>query len=235
MQILLVEDEEPIREMIRFALSREDYAVLEAGDVRTARSMIAESRPDLLIVDWMLPDKSGVELVRGLRRDPLSQAVPVIMLTARSKESDKIRGLDAGADDYMTKPVAIRELLARINALMRRTQGHKETDQLCIEPLTLDLAGHRLIVNGQDVHIGQSEYRLLHFFMTHLDRVYSRAQLLDFVWGQNAYVEERTVDVHILRLRKLLKPFGADQMVQTVRSAGYRFCRLDQGEKKTDG
>ncbi len=234
-QILLVEDEAPIREMIRFALTREGFDLLEAGDVRSARGHIADYQPELLIVDWMLPDYSGVELVRGLRRDPINQDIPVIMLTARSKESDKVQGLDAGADDYMTKPVAIRELLARINALLRRSHGHTDSDLLFVDPLTLDLASHRLLIHNENVHIGQTEYRLLQFFMTHLDRVYSRAQLLDFVWGQNVYVEERTVDVHILRLRKLLKPYGADNMVQTVRSAGYRFSKLVLNGKALDG
>ncbi|HFD11788.1 MAG TPA: phosphate regulon transcriptional regulatory protein PhoB [Crenotrichaceae bacterium] len=233
--ILLVEDEQPIREMIRFALIREGIDVLEAADVQAARVLIADNKPDLLIVDWMLPDYSGVELVRGLRRDPVNQDIPVIMLTARSKESDKVQGLDAGADDYMTKPVAIRELLARIKALLRRSQGHQDNEQLIVDPLTLDLGSHRLLINHQNVHIGQSEYRLLHFFMSHPDRVYSRSQLLDFVWGQNVYVEERTVDVHILRLRKLLKPFGADQMIQTVRSAGYRFSGQDLSRNTTHG
>jgi len=222
-QILLVEDEAPIREMLRFALTREGFEVLEAGDVQEARTQLADNHPEILIVDWMLPDQSGVELVRGLRRDPLHRDIPVIMLTARSKETDKVRGLDSGADDYMTKPVAIRELLARINALLRRSQGHQEAEILTAGPLTLDLASHRLLINNQPVHIGQTEYRLLNFFMSHIDRVYSRGQLLDFVWGQNVYVEERTVDVHILRLRKLLKPCSADKMLQTVRGAGYRF------------
>ncbi len=231
-QILLVEDEAPIREMIHFALTRKGFDVLEAADVKTARAQIADNRPKLLIVDWMLPDQSGVELVRSLRRDPINQDIPVIMLTARSKESDKVQGLDAGADDYMTKPVAIRELLARINALLRRHQGHQETQTLKAGTLTLDQTSHRLLIDNQAIHIGQTEYRLLEFFMSHIDRVYSRSQLLDFVWGQNVYVEERTVDVHILRLRKLLKPFGVDQMVQTVRSAGYRFSTdLNNGIK----
>ncbi|MCH9699284.1 MAG: phosphate regulon transcriptional regulator PhoB [Gammaproteobacteria bacterium] len=234
-QILLVEDEEPIREMIRFALSREGFDLLEAGDVQTARNQLADHKPELLIVDWMLPDSSGVELIRGLRRDPVKQELPVIMLTARSKESDKVQGLDSGADDYMTKPVAIRELLARINALLRRSQGHQSTDVIFIDPLTLDLASHRLLINNENVHIGQTEFRLLNFFMTHPDRVYSRTQLLDFVWGQNVYVEERTVDVHILRLRKLLKPFGADKMLQTVRSAGYRFAKQVINGKNING
>lgn len=232
-QILLVEDEAPIREMIRFALTREGFDILEAGDVQTARTQIADNSPELLIVDWMLPDASGVELVRGLRRDPVHRDIPVIMLTARSKESDKVKGLDSGADDYMTKPVAIRELLARINALIRRSQGHLDEETLNVGSLTIDLAGHRLLINDESIHIGQTEYRLLKFFMSHIDRVYTRAQLLDFVWGQNVYVEERTVDVHILRLRKLLKPYGADCMVQTVRGAGYRFStKVENGVKK---
>ncbi|HID82378.1 MAG TPA: phosphate regulon transcriptional regulatory protein PhoB [Chromatiales bacterium] len=231
-QILLVEDEAPIREMIRFALAREGFDILEAGDVQAARTQIADNSPELLIVDWMLPDASGVELVRGLRRDPVHRDIPVIMLTARSKESDKVKGLDSGADDYMTKPVAIRELLARINALIRRSQGHQDAEEINAGPLTIDLAGHRLLINGESIHIGQTEYRLLKFFMSHIDRVYSRAQLLDFVWGQNVYVEERTVDVHILRLRKLLKPFGADKMIQTVRGAGYRFSTKIENEVK---
>ena len=222
-QILLVEDEAPIREMIRFALTREGFDILEAGDVQAARTQIADNSPELLIVDWMLPDASGVELVRSLRRDPVHRDIPVIMLTARSKESDKVKGLDSGADDYMTKPVAIRELLARINALIRRSQGHQDLEIITAGPLTIDLAGHRLLINDESIHIGQTEYRLLKFFVSHTDRVYSRTQLLDFVWGQNVYVEERTVDVHILRLRKLLKPYGADKMIQTVRGAGYRF------------
>ena len=230
-KVLLVEDEAPIREMMRFALSKEGYDILEAEDVRSARAQIADHRPDLLIVDWMLPDQSGIELVRGLRRDAVSRDLPVLMLTARGKEDDKVKGLDAGADDYMTKPVSVRELLARINALLRRSRGHDETGMITVDPLTLDPAGHRLLVNGEAVHIGRTEFRLLHFFMTHPDRVYSRAQLLDFVWGQNVYVEERTVDVHILRLRKLLKPFAADRMLQTVRGAGYRFSTSVDAEK----
>lgn len=231
-QILLVEDEAPIREMIRFALTREGFDILEAGDVRSARAQIADNSPELLIVDWMLPDASGVELVRGLRRDPVHRDIPVIMLTARSKESDKVKGLDSGADDYMTKPVAIRELLARINALIRRSQGHLDEETINAGLLTIDLAGHRLLIDDESIHIGQTEYRLLKFFMSHIDRVYSRAQLLDFVWGQNVYVEERTVDVHVLRLRKLLKPYGADKMIQTVRGAGYRFSTKIENEAK---
>jgi two-component system phosphate regulon response regulator PhoB len=228
-RILLVEDEKPIREMLRFALSREGFDVVEAEDARQAHEMVADHQPDLLLVDWMLPEKSGVELVRSLRRETVNREIPIIMLTARGKESDKVLGLDAGADDYMTKPVAVRELTARINALLRRSQGHHDAESIKAGPMLLDLAGHRLLINEKPVHIGQTEFKLLHFFMTHQDRVYTRAQLLDFVWGQNVYVEERTVDVHILRLRKLLKPSGVDHYIQTVRGAGYRFSLQDDG------
>lgn len=222
-RILLVEDEPSIREMIRFALIREGYDVAEAADVAEARTSIADVRPDLAVVDWMLPDVPGIEFVRFLRRDEIYRDIPVIMLTARTEEYDKVKGLDSGADDYMTKPVALRELFSRIKALLRRTRGYSEDDVLRAGELVMDLGAHSVSVNGELVNIGNTEFKLLQFFMTHPDRVYSRSKLLDFVWGQSVYVEERTVDVHILRLRKVLKPFGLDYMVQTVRGAGYRF------------
>lgn len=221
--ILLVEDEPAIREMIRFALQREGYEVAEAGDVSEARTCLANSRPDLALIDWMLPDISGVEFVRSLRKDDLFRDLPIIMLTARAQEYDKTKGLDSGADDYMTKPVALKELFSRINALLRRARGHQEADSLVVGPVVMDMAAHIVRVGDAPVDMGNSEYKLLHFFMSHPDRVYSRAKLLDFVWGQAVYVEERTVDVHILRLRKALKPFNLDPMIQTVRGAGYRF------------
>jgi len=226
-RILLVEDEPAISEMIRFALEREGYQVDEAADVKKARQVLADQRPDLAIIDWMLPDISGVEMIRSLRRDEINRDMPVIMLTARAEEHDKILGLESGADDYMTKPVAIRELLARIRAQLRRAQGHDDTEVLILGPLKLDFAAHSLEINGKPVHVGSTEFKLLKFFMSHPNRVYSRSQLLDFVWGQNVYVEERTVDVHILRLRKLLKPHAVETMVQTVRGAGYRFSVKD--------
>lgn len=222
-QILIVEDEPAIREMVRFALVREGFDVSEAEDVAQARARLADERPDLAVVDWMLPDVSGVEFVRSLRREELYRDLPVIMLTARAQEYDKVKGLDSGADDYMTKPVALRELFSRINALLRRVRGHDEDDSLVVGPLSMDMAAHAVSVNGQSINMGNTEYKLLHFFMTHPDRVYSRTKLLDFVWGQGVFVEERTVDVHILRLRKVLKPYKLDQMIQTVRGAGYRF------------
>ena len=222
-RILLIEDEPAIREMIRFALVREGYEVAEAGDIAQARTAIADARPDLAIVDWMLPDVSGVEFVRELRREEIYRELPVIMLTARAEEYDKVKGLDSGADDYMTKPVALRELFSRVKALLRRSRGYGEDESLRVGRLTMDTASHSVLVDGDGVAIGNTEFKLLHFFMTHPDRVYSRSKLLDFVWGQSVFVEERTVDVHILRLRKALKPHGVDSMVQTVRGAGYRF------------
>jgi two-component system phosphate regulon response regulator PhoB len=224
--ILIIEDEKAIREMIRFALQREGHDVLEAEDARQAAEVLSSERPDMMIVDWMLPDVSGVELIRRFRRDEVLRDVPMIMLTARGEEADKVKGLESGADDYMTKPVAIRELNARIRALLRRSRAFREEEVLEQGPIKLDLASHQLYVEGEPVHLGQTEYKLLQFFLSHPGRVYSRAQLLDFVWGRNVYVEERTVDVHILRLRKALKPSGMEGVIQTVRGAGYRFTEV---------
>jgi len=222
-QILIVEDEKPIREMIAFGLRRAGFDVLEAEDCKAARARIADRRPDLLLVDWMLPDMSGLELTRSLKRDKETREVPVIMLTARADEQDKVSGLEGGADDYVTKPFSPRELLARINAVLRRTLPTGTEERIAIEGLVLDGASHRVTVGDQTVPLGPTEYRLLSFFMTHPERVYSRNQLLDRVWGGNVYVEERTVDVHIRRLRKALSVFGYDKFIQTVRGAGYRF------------
>lgn len=222
-QILIVEDERPIREMIAFGLRRAGFDVLEAEDCRAARARIADKRPDLLLVDWMLPDMSGLELTRALKRDKETREVPVIMLTARAEEQDKILGLEGGADDYVTKPFSPRELLARVNAVLRRMAPGGSEELVEIEGLTLDGASHRVTVGEQTVALGPTEFRLLSFFMTHPERVYSRNQLLDRVWGGNVYVEERTVDVHIRRLRKALETFGYDRFIQTVRGAGYRF------------
>jgi two-component system, OmpR family, phosphate regulon response regulator PhoB len=222
-QILIVEDERPIREMIAFGLRRAGFDVLEAEDCRAARARIADRRPDLLLVDWMLPDMSGLELTRALKRDKETREVPVIMLTARAEEQDKILGLEGGADDYVTKPFSPRELLARVNAVLRRVAPAGGEELVEFEGLTLDAASHRVTVGEQTVALGPTEFRLLSFFMTHPERVYSRNQLLDRVWGGNVYVEERTVDVHIRRLRKALEAFGFDRFIQTVRGAGYRF------------
>ncbi|MEA3301638.1 MAG: phosphate regulon transcriptional regulator PhoB [Pseudomonadota bacterium] len=224
-RILIIEDEKPIREMIRFALEREGYSVDEAGDAATATSSISRQRPDLMLVDWMLPEVSGVNLIRSLRRSEINRDIPVIMLTARGEEMDRVKGLEAGADDYMSKPVAIKELLARIRALLRRSRGFSQEETLQSGMIKLNIATHQVTINDQAVHFGQTEYRLLKFFLQHPERVYSRGQLLDLVWGETVYVEERTVDVHILRLRKLLKPYGVESMIQTVRGAGYRFSQ----------
>lgn len=221
--ILVVEDEQPIRDLIAFGLRRAGFDVALAGDSRSARASIADRRPDLVLVDWMLPDSSGLELTRQLRKDADTRDIPVIMLTARAEESDKIAGLEGGADDYVTKPFSARELTARIQALLRRMAPAGTDGRVEIGGLTLDQAGHRVVADGHAVSLGPTEYRLLSFLMTHPDRVYARGQLLDRVWGGNVYVEERTVDVHIRRLRKALEGSGYDRFVQTVRGAGYRF------------
>lgn len=221
-KILLVEDERPIREMIAFHLSRAGFEVLEAEDCRTARRLIADERPDLALIDWMLPDMSGLELTRLLKRGEEYDDLAIIMLTARADEHDKVSGLEGGADDYITKPFSPRELIARIQAVMRRS-GSDEIATITAGSLEVDPAGHRVSAAGKDVQLGPTEYRLLKFLMTHAERVYSRTQLLDRVWGANVYVEERTVDVHVRRLRKALADQQADKYIQTVRGAGYRF------------
>ena len=221
--ILLIEDEAPIRQMVKFALEREGYVVSEAANAKEARSLIAERVPDLMLVDWMLPDLSGPELIKRLRSEELTHDVPAIMLTAKADEENMIQGLDHGADDYLTKPVSMKVLSARIKALLRRSIGFNEETVLRIGRLALDQASYQLRIDQAAVTIGLTEFRLLEFFMQHPGRVYSRSQLLDFVWGQSKYLEERTVDVHILRLRKALKPYDVDHYIQTVRGAGYRF------------
>ncbi|MEN9705890.1 MAG: hypothetical protein RLZZ393_1769 [Pseudomonadota bacterium] len=222
-QILVVEDEKPIRDMIAFALKRAGYVVHEAPDCRSARNLLVDQRPDLLLADWMLPDMSGLELTRQLKRDPATRELPVILLTARAAEADKVAGLEGGADDYITKPFSPRELLARIQAVLRRSAGATGEERLSLEGLELDKAGHRVSAGDRTILMGPTEYRMLEFFMSHPDRVYSREQLLDRIWGGNVYVEERTIDVHIRRLRKALEETGHDRLVQTVRGAGYRF------------
>ena len=222
-QILVIEDERPIREMISFGLRRAGFEVREAEDCRSGRALLADRRPDLLLVDWMLPDMSGLELTRQLKRDRETRELPIILLTARAEEPDKVSGLDSGADDYVTKPFSPRELVARINAVLRRSGAQGGAETLDFEGLVLDVAGHRVRVGERTVALGPTEYRMLEFFMTHPERVYSREQLLDRIWGGHVYVEERTIDVHIRRLRKALEEFGYDRLVQTVRGAGYRF------------
>jgi len=221
--ILVVEDERAIREMICFGLKRAGFEVHEAENAKEARSAIADRRPDLILMDWMMPEISGLELTRSLKKDPDLKDVPVIMLTARAEENDKVSALDGGADDYITKPFSSRELLARIQAVLRRVQPEHAEEWVEAGGLVLDKAGHRVMADGKPVTLGPTEYRLLSFFMTHAERVYTRSQLLDRVWGGNVYVEERTVDVHIRRLRKALEEVQRETCIQTVRGSGYRF------------
>jgi two-component system phosphate regulon response regulator PhoB len=222
-RILIVDDEPAIRDMVAFALRKAEFDPVHAGDAREASAAIVERVPDLILLDWMLPGMSGLELARRLRKEGLTREVPIIMLTARGEENDRVSGLDAGVDDYVVKPFSARELLARIKAVMRRSRGDDEDGSVSLGGLRLDGAAHRVFAGETPVPIGPTEYRLLHFFMTHAERVYTRAQLLDHVWGGNVYVEERTIDVHIRRLRKTLEPHGLENLVQTVRGAGYRF------------
>ncbi len=224
--ILLVEDEEAIREMTAFTLAQAGFHIEEAGDARQAMACLAARRPDLILLDWMLPDSSGIELARRLKREDLTRDIPLIMLTARGEEDEKLRGFDAGADDYVTKPFSPRELIARIKAVLRRSAGLND-EALTLGGLELDEGAHRISANGRPLDMGPTEYRLLSFFMRHPERVYSRGQLLDRVWGSNVYVEERTVDVHIRRLRKALEAHGLAHVIQTVRGAGYRFSIQD--------
>ena len=221
--ILVVDDEAPIRDMLRVALEMAGYSVMEAGNVQDAHGMIVDKKPDLILLDWMLPGTSGIELARRLKKEEVTQEIPIIMLTAKGEEDNKIQGLELGADDYITKPFSPRELVARLKAVLRRTDNLSSGDPIEINGLCLDPSSHRVSINGEPVHMGPTEYRLLEFFLTHQERVYSRSQLLDHVWGGNVYVEERTVDVHIRRLRKALSLADHDQFIQTVRGAGYRF------------
>ena len=222
-QILVVEDERPIREMIAFGLRRAGFEVREAADARSGRAEVANKLPDLLLVDWMLPDTSGLEFTRALKRDRETRELPIIMLTARAEEGDKVAGLEGGADDYITKPFSPRELLARINAVLRRALPAEGSERIDVEGLVLDQSSQRVSSGERTVALGPTEYRMLAFFMSHPERVYTREQLLDRVWGGNVYVEERTIDVHIRRLRKALEEYGYDRLIQTVRGSGYRF------------
>lgn len=220
--ILVIEDEAAIREMLCLALSKAEFVVEEAGDARQAKILIFNRLPELILLDWMLPEVSGIDFARQLKQDSQTKEIPIIILTARGEEGDKIRGLEVGADDYVTKPFSVRELLARIKAVLRRASPASDSEQLTIHELRLDPTEHRVKVGNQEVQIGPTEFRLLHFFMRHPERVYSRTQVLDLVWGNNVYIEERTVDVHIRRLRKALAEHGYDHLVQTVRGVGYR-------------
>ncbi len=221
-KILVVEDEGAIREMLAFNLGRSGYEVLEAADGQEARRAIADGYPDVILMDWMLPGVSGLELTRQLKRDAATRDIPIIMVTARAQEDDRVAGLDGGADDYITKPFSPRELEARIKAVLRRS-GPADDEIISVGQLSLDRASHRVSIDDEEISLAPIEFRILEFFMHHPGRVYSRATLLDRIWGANVYVEERTVDVHIRRLRKALSAFGYDKLIQTVRGSGYRF------------
>lgn len=220
--ILVVEDEPGIQEVLKFNLGQHGHHVTLADDAESALQSLNHSLPDLILLDWMLPGMSGIELARRLRENPRLRGIPIIMLTARSDERDKVAGLETGADDYLTKPFSPKELNARIKAVLRRRAPQMTEDTVDISGLRLDPAAHRVTGNAQAVEMGPTEFRLLHFLMTHPDRVYSRSQLLDQVWGDHVFVEERTVDVHIRRLRCALEATGHDALIQTVRGAGYR-------------
>lgn len=222
-KILIVDDEAAIRRMICLALNQAGYDCLEAADANEARTRIVNDTPDLVLLDWMLPGVNGVEYARRLRREKLTQNLPVIMLTARAEEEDKVRGLESGADDYITKPFSTRELIARINALLRRHAPLIADVLLEANGLSLDPVTHRVSADGATLALGPTEFRLLQFFMTYPERVHTRERLLNGVWGNNVYLEERTVDVHIRRLRKALTPTAHDRLIQTVHGAGYRF------------
>ncbi len=221
--ILIVEDEAPIRDMVRFSLERAEFRVSEAEDAHQARLAIAADRPDLVLLDWMMPGVSGAEFARELRREELTRELPIIMVTARVDEEDRVRGLNLGADDYVVKPFSSSELVARVRAVLRRTTPGGQDETLEVDGLLLDAVSQRVSAGDTSVKLGPTEFRLLRFFMSNPERVYSREQMLNRVWGQNVYVEERTVDVHIRRLRKALAPHGFDAFIQTVRGSGYRF------------
>jgi two-component system phosphate regulon response regulator PhoB len=220
--ILIVDDEDSIRDMISMSLELNGYQCLHAGTALEAHTTITEQRPDLILLDWMMPGISGIELARRLRRDNATKNIPIIMITAKGEENNKIEGFDSGADDYITKPFSTKELTARIKALLRRT-GSGEEASLEYNGLAIDPVAHRVSIHGEPIKLGPTEYRLLEFFMAHPERAYTREQLLDGVWGGTVYIDDRTVDVHIRRLRKALSDYGFDKYIQTVRGTGYRF------------
>lgn len=222
-RILVVEDEAPIREMVCFVLEQNGYQPIEADDYDAAIARLVEPFPDLVLLDWMIPGGSGIQVIKHMKRDSQLREIPVMMLTARGEEEDRVKGLETGADDYLTKPFSPKELVARVKAILRRISPMAADDLIAMNGLTLDPASHRVTSNENPLEMGPTEFKLLHFFMTHPERVYSREQLLNHVWGTNVYVEDRTVDVHIRRLRKALEHSGHDRMVQTVRGTGYRF------------
>jgi two-component system phosphate regulon response regulator PhoB len=227
--VLVVEDEPAIQELIAYACRTNGFEVRRAETVAAAREAVAGELPDLVLLDWMLPDRPGIDLLRDLRGDERTKSLPVIMLTAKGGEADKVTGLDAGADDYVVKPFSPRELVSRMRAVFRRRAPELAGEVLSYGPLKLDAARHEILVNGQPVRMGLTEFRLLSYFLAHPDRVFTRAQLLDAVWGDHVFIEERTVDVHMLRLRKALAPAGVQHLIQTVRGLGYRLSQRNEG------
>lgn len=228
LSILIVEDDVAIQEMLGHFLSNRNFTVLTANDGKQALDLLLDNNPDIILIDWMLPDLSGLQVIKSIRRNPIQKDIPIMMLTAKAEETDKIEGLDSGADDYMTKPLSLRELHARIRALIRRSQGLNEDKRLEMNDIVLDPENNQLSIQGESVKIAQTEFRLLHYLMRKPERLHTRASLLDHVWSQGAFIEERTVDVHVLRLRKVLKPYGVHTMLQTVRGMGYRFTIDEQ-------
>ena len=232
--ILVVEDEAAIVELLRVNLVAAGYEVEEAPDAEAAQQALRRRLPDLVLLDWMLPGQSGLALARQLRGDPRTRGLPIIMVTARGDESDRIAGLEAWVDDYVTKPFSPRELKARIKAVLRRKAPEAALETLTVGPLQLDPVAHRVTVAGREIALGPTEFRLLQFLMARPERVHSRAQLLDGVWGDHVYIEERTVDVHIRRLRVALEPFAADRLIETVRGSGYRFVPAMRGARAAE-
>jgi two-component system, OmpR family, phosphate regulon response regulator PhoB len=225
--ILVVEDEDAIREMLMMVLEQAGFVPIAAADAEDAQKSLDDNLPDLILLDWMLPGISGVEWARRLKKEPIYRDIPIILLTARGEEEDKVRGLEIGADDYVSKPFSPKELVARIRAVLRRSGKIQGQAQITLGDLMLDTEQHRLSIGDRQLEVSPTEFRLMHFFMTHPDKVYSRTQLLDQVWGRSVYIEERTIDVHIRRLRKILEEYGREDLVQTVRGFGYRFSLVD--------
>ena len=221
-RILVVEDETAIREMICFVLEQNGFQPIEAEDYDTALSFLIDPYPDLVLLDWMIPGGSGIQVIKQMKRENNTRDIPIIMLTAKGEEEDKVKGLETGADDYVIKPFSPKELVARVKAILRRLSTMSAEDVIEFNGLSLDPVSHRVTSQDKPIDMGPTEFKLLHFFMTHPERVYSREQLLNYVWGTNVYVEDRTVDVHIRRLRKAIEQAGHDRMIQTVRGTGYR-------------
>ncbi|MDD5266225.1 MAG: phosphate regulon transcriptional regulator PhoB [Methylococcales bacterium] len=226
-KILVVEDEDAIRAMLMMILEQAGFMPIAAADAEEAQIALDNNGPDLILLDWMLPGISGVEWARRLKKETLYREIPIILLTARGEEEDKVKGLEIGADDYVTKPFSPKELVARIRAVLRRSGKIQGQAQITLGDLILDTEQHRLSIGDKQLEVSPTEFRLMHFFMTHPDKVYSRTQLLDQVWGRSVYIEERTIDVHIRRLRKILEEYGREDLVQTVRGFGYRFSLVD--------